>query len=57
MKRGIFCVGLILCSESRTPKLVKIKAHKRVINGKVVIVRSHYRRVWGRPVDEDELYR
>ncbi|MBR4975030.1 MAG: hypothetical protein IKY60_05530 [Bacteroidales bacterium] len=30
-----------------TEKLVKIKAHERIVNGKTVKVRSHYRRIWG----------
>ena len=30
-----------------TTKKVKVKAHKRVVNGKTVNVRSHYRRIWG----------
>ena len=33
--------------EAETSKYVKIKSHKRVINGKVVKVRSHYRRIRG----------
>ena len=41
MVRVTVCFGL----ESEATKLVKVKAHKRLINGKVVIVRSHYRRV------------
>jgi hypothetical protein len=57
MQTRIFVVGLILCSESGTPKLVKVKSHKRTVHGKVVKVRSHYRRVWGRPAEADELYR
>ena len=28
-----------------TEKLVKVKAHKRIVNGKTVKVRSHYRRM------------
>ena len=34
----------------RAPKLIIVKAHTCTINGKVVKVRSHYRRVWGRTV-------
>ena len=30
-----------------TEKLVKVKSHTRVVNGKPVKVRSHYRRIWG----------
>ena len=32
--------------EFEAPKLVKVKAHWRFINGKKVKVRSHYRRIW-----------
>lgn len=32
----------------KTPKLIKVKAHKRIRNGKVEAVRSHYRCVEGR---------
>ena len=32
--------------EFEAPKLVKVKAHWRLINGKIVKVRSHYRRIW-----------
>ena len=37
-----------LCLEYEAPKLVKVKAHLRNQNGKVVKVRSYYRRVWER---------
>ena len=33
--------------EFDAPKLVKVRAHKRIQNGKVVKVRSYYRRVEG----------
>ena len=46
--RKIFHLEVSLYSECEAPKLVKVKAHKRVLNGKVVKVRSYYRRVWGR---------
>ena len=36
--------------EFRAHKLIKVKAHKRLQNGKVVKVRSHYRHVAGRTV-------
>ena len=36
--------------EFDAPKLVKVKAHTRILNGKVVKVRSHYRSVEGRKV-------
>ena len=32
--------------EFEAPRLVKVKAHWRLINGKIVKVRSHYRRIW-----------
>ena len=31
--------------EVATTKIVKVKSHKRVVNGKTVKVRSHYRRI------------
>ena len=34
--------------EFEAPKLVKVRAYKRIRNGKVVKVRSHYRCVWVR---------
>lgn len=34
--------------EFEATKLIKVKAHKRILNGKVVKVRSFYRRVEGR---------
>ena len=34
--------------EFEAPRLVKAKAHWRLLNGKKVKVRSHYRRVWVR---------
>ncbi len=37
-------VGLYL--EFKAPKLVKVKAYKRLYKGKVVKVRSHYRALW-----------
>ena len=46
----IFHLEVSLYSEYEAPKLVKVKAHKRIQNGKVVKIRSHYRRVWGRAV-------
>ncbi|MBQ2372202.1 MAG: hypothetical protein II289_03420 [Bacteroidales bacterium] len=33
--------------EVATTKIVKVKSHKRVVNGKTVKVRSHYRRIGG----------
>ena len=46
--RKIHIMTVSLCLEARTPKPVKVKAHKRFCSGKVVKVRSHYRNVWGR---------
>ena len=37
-----------LSLEFKAPKLVKVKAYKRIRNGKVEKVRSHYRIVVGR---------
>ena len=44
MVRVTVCYDL----ESEATKLVKVKAHVRLYRNKVVIVRSHYRRVWVR---------
>ena len=33
--------------EVATTKIVKVKSHKRVVNGKTVKVRSQYRRIGG----------
>ena len=41
-------LSVSLYYESRAPKLVKVKTFKRVRNGKVEKVRSHYRHVEGR---------
>ena len=38
-----FMLSLTLRIEVDTIKFVKVKAHKRLINGKIVKVRSHYR--------------
>ena len=54
MKKGLFVVGFVLYLESETPKLVKVKAHTRIIGGKVVKIRPYYRRVWGHKVGTDE---
>ena len=43
--------------EYKAPKLVKVKAYKRICNGKVEKVRSHYRNVEGRLVIRNELHR
>lgn len=42
--------------EFEAPKLVKVKAHKRIRNGKVVKVRSYYRRVEGREVISGHIF-
>ena len=43
-----FSILLKLCIEvDATKKFVKIKAHKRIVNDKIVKVRSHYQRIWG----------
>lgn len=42
--------------EFDAPKLVKVKAHTRHIGDKVVKVRWHYRRVWGRKVDAFRIH-
>ncbi len=34
--------------ELEAPKLVSVKAHTRILKDKIVMVRSHYRRVWVR---------
>ena len=41
-------LSLSLYLEFEAPKLVKVKAYKRIRNGKVEMVRSHYRIVVGR---------
>ena len=56
-QKGVFRIGLSLCLGFEAPKLVKVKAYKRVRNGKVEIVRSHYRNVEGRLVISNELRR
>ncbi len=38
---------LTLRIEVEASKYVKVKAHKRVVNGRLVKVRSHYRRIGG----------
>ena len=52
-----FLMKVRLYYEYKAPKLVKVKAYKRVRNGKVEIVRSHYRNVEGRLVISNELRR
>jgi len=41
----ILYLKVSMCLEHSACKLVKVKAHTRLINGKIVKVRSHYRRV------------
>ena len=40
-----FSFSLSLCLEYKTPLFVRVKSYKRLYNGKVVKVRSHYRRI------------
>lgn len=47
-KEDIFHDGLKITIEVGSPKFfVKVKEHTRLINGKSVKIRSHYRRVLG----------
>lgn len=57
MKKKEFLLSVSLCLGFKAPKLVKVKAYKRVRNGKVEKVRSHYRNVEGRLVVRNELHR
>ena len=41
----IFRMKVSLDCEFEALELVKVKAHKRILNGKIVKVRSYYRRV------------
>ena len=52
-KERDFCFSLSLCLEYKTPKLVKVKSHKRLCNGKIVKVRSYYRRAVGHEVAKE----
>ena len=45
-----FHMKVSLDLEFEAPKLVKVKAYKRIQNGKLVKVRSHYRNVEGHQV-------
>ena len=47
-KEKVVRLSVSLCLEYEAPKFVKVKAYTRQIKGKVVKVRSHYRRVVGR---------
>ena len=42
--------------EFEAPKLVRVKAHKRIQHGKVVKVRSYYRRVEGRRLVTERVF-
>ena len=57
LKEKVFRLSVSLYLGFKAPKLVKVKAYKRVRNGKVEIVRSHYRNVEGRLVIMTELRR
>ena len=57
LKEKVFRLSVSLCLGFKAPKLVKVKAYERVRNGKVEIVRSHYRNVEGRLVVMNELRR
>ena len=57
LKEKVFRLSVSLCLGFKAPKLVKVKAYKRVRNGKAEIVRSHYRNVEGRLVVMNELRR
>ena len=47
MKKQLSILLKLRIEVDATEKLVKVKSHKRIINGKTVKVRSHYRRIWG----------
>ena len=47
-KEKVYRMSVSLYLEFEAPKLVKVKTYKRIRNGKVEKVRSHYRCVWGR---------
>lgn len=46
--KKILRLRVSLSIEFKAPKLVKVKAYRRIRNGKVEIVRSHFRIVVGR---------
>ena len=54
MNRKVFRISVSLYLGFKAPKLVKVKAYKRVRNGKVEKVHSHYRNVEGRMVVRNE---
>lgn len=45
MKKQLSILLKLRIEVDATKKFVKIKAHKRIVNGKIVKVRSHYRRI------------
>lgn len=47
MKKQLSILLKLRIEVDATEKLVKIKSYKRIVNGKTVKVRSHYRRIWG----------
>lgn len=57
MQRKDFRIRVSLYLGFKAPKLVKVKAHCRLRNGKVEKVRSYYRNVEGRLVVGNELLR
>ncbi|MBR3440082.1 MAG: hypothetical protein IKH00_00285 [Bacteroidales bacterium] len=56
-KEKVFRMSVSLYLGFKAPKLVKVKTYKRICNGKVVKVRSHYRNVEGRLVVRNGLRR
>lgn len=57
LEEKVFRLSVSLYLGFKAPKLVKVKTYKRIRNGKVEIVRSHYRNVEGRLVIRNELRR
>ena len=51
MKKRLLRMSVSLCLEFEAPFFVKVKAHLRHLGGKVVKVRSCFRRVRGRQED------
>ena len=47
MKKQLSVLLKLRIEVDATEKLVKVKAHKRTVNGKTVKVRSYYRRILG----------
>ena len=45
--KTVLSLSVRLRIEVGTTKMVKVKAHTRMVGGKTVKVRSHYRRIWG----------